>query len=121
MKTLNDGPCCPFKTAQALISGKYKQQILWVLMERSLRFSELRQYLSGITPKVLTQQLRELEEDGLLTRTVYPMVPPKVEYTLTELGKSTKPILISVRDWGKQYLEARDQASACHLCGESPD
>lgn len=107
---------CPFRTAQGLIAGKYKQQILWLLMEHDMRFSELRRKLPEISPKVLTQQLRELETDEIVVRTVYNQVPPKVEYSLTALGRSTRLILTSLRDWGEQYLRKKDIAPACGDC-----
>lgn len=86
------------------IGGKYKALILWHLSEGKLRFSELKQQVGGATPKVLTQQLRELESQKLIHRKVYPDIPPKVEYSLTDTGKSLMPVLKAMRDWGMSHL-----------------
>ena len=96
---------CPVEATLELIGGKYKALILWHLSQGILRFSELRQVIKGATPKMLTQQLRELEANGLVHREVYPVIPPKVEYSLTELGKSLKPILDSMWAWDKASLQ----------------
>ncbi|MFT9078549.1 winged helix-turn-helix transcriptional regulator [Ethanoligenens sp.] len=95
---------CPIEATVNLIGGKYKVMILWCLIEKTLRFNELQKLVPSATPKMLTQQLRELERDGLISRTVYPVVPPKTEYTLTELGESFIPILRSMGEWGMQLL-----------------
>ena len=95
---------CPVAATLELIGGKYKALILWHLSENKLRFSELRKVIHGATPKMLTQQLRELEADSLIHREVYPVIPPKVEYSLTEQGRSLMPILVAMRDWGTNYL-----------------
>ncbi len=85
----------------SLISGKYKPVILYCLMEyEPVRFNEMRRYLGGVSDKTLSQNLRELEKDNLITRTVYPQIPPKVEYTLTERGSSLVSILDKLCDWG---------------------
>ena len=84
---------CPVSATIRLIGGKYKALLLWHLTGRTLRFSQLHRLVPEATPKMLTQQLRELEEDGLIVRTVYPVVPPRVEYSLTPLGESLFPIL----------------------------
>ena len=86
------------------IGGKYKALILWHLSEGKLRFTELRQQVGGATPKVLTQQLRELESQKLIHREVYPNIPPKVEYSLTDMGRSLLPVLKAMRDWGNAHL-----------------
>ena len=91
---------CPVEATLELIGGKYKALILWHLSQGILRFSELRQVIKGATPKMLTQQLRELEANGLVHREVYPVIPPKVEYSLTETGRSLMPVLVAMRDWG---------------------
>ncbi|EQI93405.1 hxlR-like helix-turn-helix family protein [Clostridioides difficile P5] len=88
-----------------MIGGKYKTLILWHLKDTILRFNELKKLIPKATPKMLTQQLRELESDGLIIRVVYPVVPPKVEYSLSDFGKSIIPILDSMCDWGSDYLE----------------
>lgn len=95
---------CPIEATIELIGGKYKALILWHLMNGVLRFSELRKLVPQATPKMLTQQLRELEEDKLIQREVYPVVPPKVEYSLSEFGRSIIPILDVMCNWGKDYL-----------------
>lgn len=95
---------CPVAATLQLIGGRYKGLILWNLMDGPLRFSALRRAVPCATPKMLTQQLRELEADGLISRTVYPVVPPKVEYALTRLGRSLCPVLEAMRAWGGAYL-----------------
>jgi len=87
-----------------LIGGKYKAIILWHLIDKTLRFNEIQKLLPKATSKMLTQQLRELENDGLICRVVYPVVPPKTEYSLSEFGKSIIPIITAMCDWGKDYL-----------------
>lgn len=96
---------CPMEATIQLIGGKYKAIILWHLVHTTLRYSELHKRISDATDKMLTQQLRELERDGLIHRTVYPVVPPKTEYRLTEFGESLIPILDAMCDWGSEYLE----------------
>ena len=95
---------CPVEATISLIGGKYKSIILWHLVGKTLRFSELSRLVTSATPKMLTQQLRELENDGLIHRVVYPVVPPKVEYSLTDFGKSLYPILDAMCSWGTDYL-----------------
>jgi DNA-binding HxlR family transcriptional regulator len=94
----------PVEITLDLIGGKWKVLILWHLLERTLRFSELKRKIPSITQKMLTQQLRELESDGLLHRKVYAQVPPKVEYSLTEAGKSFMPILKALHKWGESRI-----------------
>ena len=96
-------PACPVETTLTLISDKWKVLILRDLMPGTRRFGELKKSLGTVSQKVLTAQLREMEESGLLTRTVYPEVPPRVEYTLTELGYSLKPVLDAMQSWGEAY------------------
>lgn len=96
---------CPMETTIQLIGGKYKAVILWHLMGKTLRYSEIHRLMPGATDKMLTQQLRELERDGLINRTVYPIVPPKTEYFLTDFGKSLTPILDAMCNWGTEYLK----------------
>ncbi|MDB3267636.1 transcriptional regulator [Clostridioides difficile] len=105
MKKCLDGYSCPIEATLALIGGKYKTLILWHLKDTILRLNELKKLIPKATPKMLTQQLRELESDGLIIRVVYPVVPPKVEYSLSDFGKSIIPILDSMCDWGSDYLE----------------
>ena len=96
-------PACPVETTLTLISDKWKVLILRDLMNCTMRFGELRKSIGQISQKVLTAQLRQMEGSGLLTRTVYPEVPPRVEYTLTDLGRSLKPILDAMWVWGEEY------------------
>ena len=96
-------PACPVETTLTLISDKWKVLIIRDLLSGTRRFGELKRSLGGVSQKVLTSQLRQMEESGLLTRTVYPEVPPRVEYTLTELGYSLRPVLEALRDWGEAY------------------
>lgn len=98
-------PDCPVEMTLQLIGDKWKVLILRDLLTGTKRFNELMRSVNGITQKVLTSHLRAMERDGLLTRKVYPEVPPKVEYTLTETGLSLKPILDSMCIWGEQYKE----------------
>lgn len=106
---------CPVEATLALIGGKYKTLILWNLTEGTLRFSELKKIVTSATPKMLTHQLRELEQDGLITRKVYPVVPPKVEYSLTPLGQSIRPILESMYAWGADYLKRQGVLPNCAM------
>lgn len=100
---INDLPACPVETTLMLISNRWKAFILRDLMTGTKRFGELKKSVGNISQKVLTSNLRSMEESGLLTRTVYPEVPPKVEYTLTETGYSLKPILDAMVTWGTNY------------------
>lgn len=95
---------CPVEAALEVIGGKWKPLILWALGDRVLRFNELLKELPGVNTKMLTKQLRELEEDGVIQRTVYPEVPPRVEYAITGFGKTLIPILEALCTWGAQYL-----------------
>ena len=104
LKTFN----CPVEATISLIGGKYKAIILFHLISNTLRFNQLQKLIPKATPKMLTQQLRELESDGLIIRTVYPVVPPKTEYSLSEFGKSLIPTIDSMCDWGKNYLAKND-------------
>lgn len=90
----------PVELALDILGGKWKMPILWRLMERTHRYGELRTSLGRVTHKMLTQQLRELERDGLLTRTVHPVVPPRVDYAITPLGRSARPAIEALRAWG---------------------
>ena len=104
---------CPVAATLELIGGKYKALILWHLAEKKLRFTELKKEIQGATPKMLTQQLRELEASNLIHREVFAVVPPRVEYSLTELGRSLMPILVSMRDWGSSYLRKKSIEPNC--------
>ena len=103
----SDGKC-PVETALELIDGKWKGVALYHLLGETLRFNELRRRIPQVTQRVLTKQLRELERDGLLTRTVFAEVPPRVEYRLTELGESLRPIILALRQWGAEYRARQD-------------
>lgn len=96
-------PACPVETTLTLIGDKWKVLILRDLLPGAKRFGELKKSIGGVSQKVLTAQLRQMEDSGLLIRTVYPEVPPRVEYALTDLGHSLKPILDAMQDWGEKY------------------
>lgn len=111
---------CPVETTLDLIGGKYKALILWHLADGQLRFSELRKNIGSVTAKMLTQQLRELESQGLINRKVFPVVPPRVEYSLTDLGQSLMPVLITMRDWGTNYLRKCSIEPNCFMMSSTP-
>lgn len=112
---------CPVETTIDLIGGKYKALILWHLSGGTLRFNQLQKLITSATPRMLTLQLRELESQNLITRTVYAEVPPRVEYSMTELGRSLMPILTAMRDWGADYLRSQNVEPNCFMmCGEPP-
>lgn len=94
---------CPVEVGLNILSGKWKLKILWHLSNGTIRFNELQRLSGNITTKTLTQQLRELEEQGIITRKVFPEIPPKVEYSLSEMGTTLKPILAQLCNWGKLY------------------
>lgn len=106
---------CPVDATIKLIGGKYKSLILWYLSNNTLRYSEIKKLIPNATPKMLTQQLRELESDNLIIRKVYPVVPPKVEYKLSEFGESIKPVLNSMYKWGKDYFEKNGIKVSCSM------
>ncbi|WP_027133034.1 winged helix-turn-helix transcriptional regulator [Geminicoccus roseus] len=93
-------PGCSVEAAIGLIDGKWKSIILWHLLSGTLRFNQIRQHVENCTPRMLTNQLREMEADGLITRKVYAQVPPKVEYSLSDLGRTMEPILRALKEWG---------------------
>lgn len=105
MKTKAELPECPVATTVTLIGSKWKLLIIRNLLARPWRFNALKKDLDGISQKVLTDSLRSMEEDGLILRTVYPEAPPRVEYSLSSLGESLKPILDSMADWGNAYKD----------------
>ena len=115
-----DKNMCPVKTTLDLIGGKYKSLILWHLADGKLRFSQLNKLIPQATAKMLTQQLREIEIQGIIHREVYPVVPPKVEYSLTDLGRSLMPVLIAMRDWGAEYLRTQNLTSNCFMMNHPP-
>lgn len=102
-KTVKALPACPVETTLTLIGDKWKVLILRDLLTGTKRFGELKKSVGDVSQKVLTAQLRAMEDSGLLTRTVYAEVPPRVEYTLTALGRSLQPILDAMKDWGEGY------------------
>ena len=105
MLTKEELPECPVATTAQLIGSKWKLLILRNLLEKPWRFNELKKNLEGISQKVLTDSLRSMEENGIITRTVYPEVPPRVEYALSETGESMRPILTAMQQWGTHYKE----------------
>ncbi len=113
-KFLNNEPSCPVDYAFKRIGGKYKGRILWYLhLNNVMRYGELRKNLSDITPKMLTQTLRELEEDNLINRKVYHEVPPKVEYSLTAIGLELIPFILHLKEWGEKQIEKIGKNSTC--------
>ena len=111
MLTKEEMPACPVATTVALIGSKWKLLILRNLMARPWRFNELKKDLNGVSQKVLTDSMRSLEEDGIVTRTVYPEVPPRVEYALSDLGESMRPIIDVMQRWGLEYQARMRQKS----------
>lgn len=108
-KMTNNFPGCPVETTLSFLDGKWKGVILYhLLTDGTLRFSELRRRLQAVTQRMLTKQLRELEEQGLLTRTVYPVVPPRVDYALTPLGQSLRPVIMMLEQWGSRHVVCKD-------------
>lgn len=108
IKYKNNEYKCSMEVTLDLIGGKWKSLILWHLAGKTLRFSELRKLVPQATQKMMTQQLRDLEEDGLIIRKVYAEVPPKVEYSLSEAGKSLIPVLENMCKWGNDYLNSME-------------
>lgn len=111
---------CPVSATLNLVGGKYKALILWHLAEKKLRFSQLNKLIPGATAKMLTQQLREMEAQNLIHREVYPVVPPTVEYSLTDLGVSLMPVLVAMRNWGADYLRSQNITSNCVMMENTP-
>jgi DNA-binding HxlR family transcriptional regulator len=99
----NDSERCTISTTLSVIGGKWKSVILWHLIRKTRRFSELKHLIPDITQKMLTQQLRELEKDGLINRKVFPEVPPHVEYSMTEYGRTLIPVLNAMAQWGLEH------------------
>ncbi|MGH1377075.1 MAG: winged helix-turn-helix transcriptional regulator [Alphaproteobacteria bacterium] len=100
---------CPVETTLGLIQGKWKVVIMFRLHDEPRRFNELSRLLPSVTQRMLTNQLRELERDGLILREVFPEVPPKVVYSLTDLALSLMPVMLSIKTWGKDYLDKQDR------------
>jgi Predicted transcriptional regulators len=112
---------CPVSATIGLIGGKYKTLLLWHLTGQVLRFNALRALIPEATAKMITQQLRELEQDGLIIRTVYPVVPPKVEYSLTTRGQSLSPILQAMYNWGSKRMEEAGVEPCCSMTTPCPN
>lgn len=115
MKYDCSGLNCPVDVTLRLIGGKYKSLILWHLLGGAKRHGELQKLIPQATPKMLTQQLRELENDSLLSREVFPVVPPKVEYSLSDTGRSLKPILAAMYDWGTHFMNDNGLDISCSM------
>ena len=101
-------PACPVATTVQMIGSKWKLLIMRNLLQRPWRFNELKKDLEGISQKVLTDSLRSMEADGIVTRTVYPEVPPRVEYALSDLGESMRPIMDAMEIWGTEYKKSKE-------------
>ena len=108
MLTKEEMPACPVATTVQLIGSKWKLLIMRNLLQRPWRFNELKKDLEGISQKVLTDSLRSMEADGIITRTVYPEVPPRVEYALSDLGESMRPIMDAMEIWGTEYKKSKE-------------
>ena len=106
MKKKDELPACPVATTVGLIGSKWKLLIMRNLLVRPWRFNELQRNLEGISQKVLTDSLRSMETDGIVIRTVYPEVPPHVEYSLSELGESMRPVIAAMEQWGTEYKKS---------------
>lgn len=108
MLTKEELPACPVATTVQMIGSKWKLLIMRNLLQRPWRFNELKKDLEGISQKVLTDSLRSMEADGIITRTVYPEVPPRVEYALSDLGESMRPIMDAMEIWGMEYKKSKE-------------
>ncbi len=108
---MEDGAACPIHDVQRLIGGKWCFVVLWHLRAGTKRFAEIERAIGNVSAKALTEALRHLERGGLITRTAYPTVPPRVEYTLTKLGTSLEPILVALQDWSIRHREALSKSS----------
>ena len=108
MLTKEELPACPVATTVQIIGSKWKLLIMRNLLQRPWRFNELKKGLEGISQKVLTDSLRSMEADGIITRTVYPEVPPRVEYALSDLGESMRPIMDAMEIWGTEYKKSKE-------------
>ncbi|PIF98317.1 helix-turn-helix domain-containing protein [Comamonas sp. 26] len=114
MKRLNSKSGCAVEVTLSVMGGTWKPIILFHLLHGKKRFGELGRSIGGITQRMLTLQLRELEEAAIVQRTVYAEVPPRVDYELTELGRSLQPVLIAMRNWGQGYSQRFDAAESLH-------
>ena len=117
MKRLNSKSGCAVEVTLSVMGGTWKPIVLFHLLHGTKRFSELSRAIPNVTQRMLTLQLRELEEAGIVARTVYAEVPPRVDYALTDMGRSRKPVLIAMRDWGMDYAQSQglqDEAPGVH-------
>lgn len=120
-KLSNNFPGCPVESALSFIDGKWKGVILFQLMGGTLRFNELRRRLPSVTQRMLTKQLRELEEAGLISRTVFPVVPPRVDYALTDRGRTLEPVILALKKWGEDNISCEGGVKHFRpLPGEAP-
>ena len=106
---MDEEDICPTETALEVIGGKWKGMVLFYLIDSTRRFNELRRLIPNVTQRMLTKQLRDLEAHGIVHRKVYPEVPPRVEYTLTDIGKKLVPTIKSLEKWGQHYLKQQDK------------
>lgn len=113
---LDCSPGCAVEATLTLIDGKWKGVILFHLLDGTLRFNEIRRKLPSVTQRMLTHQLRELEADGLISRTVFPQVPPRVDYALTERGRSLQPVLMALKQWGDANADLFPQMKPAEGC-----
>ncbi|WP_454918126.1 winged helix-turn-helix transcriptional regulator [Xanthobacter sediminis] len=113
-------PGCPVEATLALIGGKWKGVVLWHLLQGTLRFNEIRRRLPNVTQRMLTSQLRELEADRFVIRTVFPEVPPKVEYSLSERGRSLEPVIRALKEWGETHAGPIGGAQAVSIARPAP-
>lgn len=121
MKRLNSKSGCAVEVTLSVMGGTWKPVVLFHLLHGKKRFSELNRLIGGITQRMLTLQLRELEEAGIVLRTVHAEVPPRVDYELTPLGHSLQPVLVAMRDWGTEYASGRGQdESLSEQCAVGP-
>ncbi len=110
---------CPLEMAVTVIGGKYKVRILYQLMGRTLRFNELQKIMSTVTPRMLSRQLQELEQDGIIHRKLYPVVPPRTEYSLTERGQSLSRVIIEMYEWGRSMFDVYGLENPCRADGRA--
>lgn len=111
---------CPMELTMNIIGGKYKGVVLWHLIGNTLRYSEIQKCVPKATPKMLSQQLKELEKDGIIHRKMYPVIPPKTEYSLTKLGRTLIPIIKALEDWGDKYYKFLGLPNPCDINTTSP-
>ncbi|MBY4607714.1 helix-turn-helix transcriptional regulator [Rhizobium sp. 9T] len=120
-KLVKNFPGCPVEATLSFLDGKWKGVILFHLMQGTLRFNELRRKLPTVTQRMLTKQLRELEKSGLVSRTVYPVVPPRVEYKMTPLGTTLKPVILALAAWGEEHVFCSPEGREVRLASEGFD